>query len=384
MRFTVFTHVLHKNRKTEYFGYAPYIREMNLWLKQFEEVEIVAPKDSNPVSAAEISYRHQNLSFLEVSSFNLLSVQGSFRAILRIPGIAIKIYKAMKRADHIHLRCPGNIGLIACFVQLFFPKKPKTAKYAGNWDPNAKQPWSYRLQKWILGNTFLSRNMKVLIYGEWAGQNKNIIPFFTASFSEKELPVPEKDFKKPFLFLFVGNLVEGKRPLQAIKLVEKLRERNFPVTLGIYGDGILKKDLEKYCRDNKLSAFVHFKGNQPLDKLKKGYKKAHFLVLLSKSEGWPKAVAEAMFFGCVPIATPVSCVPWMLDDGKRGVLLEESEGAMGRQDDGEKGRERDFATERIINLLKNPMEMKRKSMAAMEWSQKYTLEKFEEEIKEVS
>ena len=46
------------------------------------------------------------------------------------------------------------------------------------------------------------------------------------------------------------------------------------------------------------------------------------MILPSQSEGWPKAIAEGMFWGCVPIATPVSCVPFMLDYGERGVLLQ--------------------------------------------------------------
>ena len=56
------------------------------------------------------------------------------------------LYKSIKKSDVIHLRCPGNIGLLACFIQILFPKKNKTAKYAGNWDPKAKQPLSYKLQ----------------------------------------------------------------------------------------------------------------------------------------------------------------------------------------------------------------------------------------------
>jgi len=75
----------------------------------------------------------------------------------------------MVQADYIHLRCPGNMGLEA-LVQMLFPNKPKTAKYAGNWNPKSKQPWSYRLQKWILSYTFLTQNMQVLVYGEWSNQ----------------------------------------------------------------------------------------------------------------------------------------------------------------------------------------------------------------------
>jgi hypothetical protein len=54
------------------------------------------------------------------------------------------------------------------------------------------------------------------------------------------------------------------------------------------------------------------------------------VLLPSDSEGWPK-IAEGMFWGCVPIATAVSCVPYMLDYGKEDLLdldLEKDANAM--------------------------------------------------------
>lgn len=403
MKFTVFTHVIHKASDKEYLAYSPYVREMNIWLKQVEEVEVVGSRrpgalekgglgDEVPGRRREegIAYEHSHLSFTEVPSFDLLSLSSSIKSTVKIPFIFFKIMGAMKRADHLHLRCPGNVGLLACICQIFFPKKTKTAKYAGNWDPQAKQPWTYKLQKWILSNSFLTRNMKVLVYGEWAGQTKNVQPFFTASFSEKEkAEVQKKIFSGPFTFLFVGNLVEGKRPLEAVKLVQELMvnrkstDSEICACLEIYGDGPERENLTKYVRENGLEEVVRLHGSRSLEELKAAYQKAHFVILPSRSEGWPKALAEGMFFGCIPIATPVSCVPWMLGDGARGVLLSNPE---------REGRKKKLSVvscqfsedvEKVENLLKNPQEMKKMSLAAKEWSQQYTLEKFEAAIREV-
>ena len=44
------------------------------------------------------------------------------------------------------------------------------------------------------------------------------------------------------------------------------------------------------------------------ENIKKAYKRAHFLVFISKSEGWPKVVAEAMFWKCLPISTAMYLV----------------------------------------------------------------------------
>ncbi|WP_424494747.1 glycosyltransferase family 4 protein [Salinimicrobium sp. GXAS 041] len=388
MRFTIITYLEHKQEEDIFYSYAPYIREMNLWLKHVDEVEVVAPLLNSPVKSTELAYASKRLFFTKIPAINLLSARYAFLAFLKLPKIILKVFKAMKRSDHIHLRCPGNIGLIACFVQIFFPKKPKTAKYAGNWDPEAKQPWSYNLQKWLLKNTFLTRNMQVLVYGDWPHQSRNIKPFFTASFSEKEKQeVLEKNFEAPFTFLFVGNLVKGKHPLQAIQLVQQINKeldlsfepRN--IILEIYGDGPEMKMLKAYCKAENIEQLIVFKGSRPLEEVKKAYQKAHFLILPSQSEGWPKAVAEAMFFGCIPVSTPVSCVPWMLDYGNRGILLSDQANGQQRMVNGSK--EWPVALTRIVEIMKDAAEMKRMSEAAKQWSQQYTLERFEEAIKEV-
>jgi hypothetical protein len=64
--------------------------------------------------------------------------------------------------------------------------------------PNLKKPWSYQLQQWILSNTFLTRNMKVLVYGVWDGQSQNIYPF-TASYSE--IKISSKKLQTPIDFV---------------------------------------------------------------------------------------------------------------------------------------------------------------------------------------
>ena len=405
MRFAIFTHVQHKKDEDLYYGYAPYIREMNLWLKNVQEVEIVAPLSQRKRARAELSYFHERILFREVPSLNFLSVRNIFSSTLNIPKIIYRIGKVMAKADHLHLRCPGNIGLLACISQIFFPGKLKSAKYAGNWDPQADQPWTYRLQKWILSNTFLTRNMQVLVYGEWPEQTKNIKPFFTASFSEKEISlVREKNFEGSVTFLFVGNLVPGKHPLKAIQLVQEIKSRldgdpeAREVFLEIFGDGPERKMLEAYCKDENLEGLVRFQGNRSLEELKEAYQKAHFVILPSESEGWPKAIAEGMFFGCIPIATPVSCVHWMLGNGERGVLLEETgqqptansqkpERSGKRSDVGQKEapNKSDLVAnaEIISSLLQDPEEIQRRSKAAKAWSQQYTIEKFEIAIKEV-
>lgn len=366
MNFAIITHVPHKKLQSQFLAYAPYVREMNLWLKHVDEVEVVAPFDNSAVSKIDMAYQHTNLVFSEVPSIEFTSLKCAFQSFIKLPIIFLRIFKACKKADHIHLRCPGNMGLLGCIVQIFFPKKLKTAKYAGNWDPKAKQPLSYKLQKWLLSNTFLTKNMQVLVYGEWYNQTKNIKPFFTASFSNSNIETPlERDYSKEITFIFVGSLVAGKRPLETIQVIEGLQNAGKNVRLDMYGDGILKADLQEYISKKQLQNFIKIHGNQDSNVIKKALKSAHFLMLLSKSEGWPKAVAEAMFFGTIPIATSVSCVSNMLQQGERGILVNADVNQI---------------VQSINSWLQKEEALKTMSRLASQWSQKYTLEVFEADI----
>ena len=370
MKFLIVTHVTHTVEQKQYYGYAPYVLEMNIWLKQVDELIVVAPLKNTKPTAIDSFYEHKNIDFRKVPDFNLTDFKNGLLSVFKFPKIISEIFKAMQQADHIHLRCPGNIGLLACLVQIFFPSKTKTAKYAGNWDPESKQPWTYRLQKWILSNTFLTRNIKVLVYGEWPNQSQNIQSFFTATYTEKDKESSSKTivYDAKIKLLFVGSLVSGKNPLYVIQLLEQLRLTNLNAILNIYGEGILKESLEKYIATNNLSQYIILHGNQNHQVLKKAYQESHFVVLPSKSEGWPKAIAEGMFWACVPIVTKVSCVPFMLDQGNRGVLLQ-----MDLNKDA-------FVVNTLINSSKD---FESKSKEAINWSRCYTIERFENEIKKM-
>ncbi len=375
MKFAVITHVPHKPVKDSFFAYEPYVREMNLWFKYIDEVEIVAPIVSGEISKIDAAYRHENIHFNEIPSIEFTSLKKAFISILKIPVILAKIYNICKRADHIHLRCPGNIGLLGCLVQVFFPKKTKTAKYAGNWDPLSKQPLSYRFQKWLLNNTFFTKSMQVLVYGEWKEQSRNIKSFFTATYYESDKhDIDDKvlakketifDNEAQKKFLFIGTLSEGKRPLLSAKIILQLLKKGYNVRLDIYGEGKERDVIHKFVKENNMEKHITLHGNTSGDVIKSAYTNAHFLLFLSKSEGWPKVIAEAMFWGCLPISTHVSCIPYMLDYGKRGAVVEAN-------------------TDKIISVLENYFldsnKYYKEVKNAMIWSRQFTMEKFDKEI----
>ncbi|MDC8006308.1 glycosyltransferase [Aureisphaera galaxeae] len=367
MKLAIITHVPHIPQGDTYAGYGPYVREMNLWAKYADSLEIAAPIAKGSPDNIHLPYDHTNVRVFHVPSMAFTSLGKGIMTLLNLPVILFQLWRVMRRADHIHLRCPGTLGLMGCFVQILFPRKPKTAKYAGNWDPNAKQPFSYRLQKKLLSNTFLTRNMKVLVYGEWPNQTKNIVPFFTATYRESKIEVGTKrHFVSSFKFMFVGTLSPGKQPEYAVQLIKDLHEKGIPCQLDFYGDGVEAENVRSIVEKLQLDEIVTLHGNQTSETVEIAYKTSDFMVLPSRSEGWPKVVAEAMFWGCIPIASQVSCVPWMLGFGERGVLLEPDHSENVKQ---------------LGELLGDSDRMLQMSETGQQWSHAYTLDRFEGEIK---
>lgn len=367
MKFLIVTLAPTLQKNNMYYSYAPYVYEMNLWAKNVTELGIVSPVSYD--KELLLSKFDKQPQVFPINSFSFISLKEFFRSLYRLPGILYAIYKAMKWADHIHLRCPGNIGLLGCLVQILFPNTPKSVKYAGNWDPKSKQPFSYKVQQFLLRNTWFTKNVKVLVYGDWKENSKNIKPFFTASYSEKEKEIVEaKHFDSCINFVFVGTLSPGKQPLISVKVVHELLKKGINVNLDMYGDGSERELLEHYILEHQLQDFVVLHGNKAKEIIKEAYKRAHFLVFISKSEGWPKVVAEAMFWKCLPISTAVSCVPTMLDQGKRGSLVSPDVVTI---------------TKEIEYYLNNDKVYADKVLAAFNWSRTYTLDKFENEIKKL-
>ena len=374
--------ILIKNK--EKVAYAPYVKEMNLWMKHACSTTYVCPTRYEP-SLLTKAFDNQYFNQIRLRRLEFHTILAALISVLTIPYQAIILWNAMRKADHIHLRCPGNLALLASMAQILFPSKRKTVKYAGNFDPCASQPIAYRLQKRILSNTFLSKNIKVLVYGNWPNQTKNIQPFFTASYHRNQIePVANRNWNGPFKAVFVGTIGANKRPLEVFELIKELRANGMAISLDYYGDGPLKKVIENKVNQAGLEDHVRLHGNVDNTSLIQAYKKAHFSFLLSKSEGWPKAVAEAMFWGCIPVASKVSCVPWMLgietsnadkqtyplgpvkgfDATQRGILIN------------------DILQAGIVveEYLKQPELLQHMSQAAAAWSQQYTLDDFEREI----
>ena len=73
MKFLIISHVEHTQKDNKIYGYGPYIREMNLWIKNINSVEVLATLTHRKIDKIDLSYQHQNIKFTKLPIFNLTS-----------------------------------------------------------------------------------------------------------------------------------------------------------------------------------------------------------------------------------------------------------------------------------------------------------------------
>jgi len=97
--------------------------------------------------------------------------------------------------------------------------------------------------------------------------------------------------------LFVGRLVDGKRPWLAVEAFAELLEEHPDAGLYFCGDGPLRETLDTQVDELGISESVTFLGHVPYDEMPKVYRSADVLVLPSRAEGVPRTVLEATASG---------------------------------------------------------------------------------------
>jgi glycosyltransferase involved in cell wall biosynthesis len=89
----------------------------------------------------------------------------------------------------------------------------------------------------------------------------------------------------------------------------------------VVGEGGLKGEFENAL--NEMVIPNKFYGNLTQAELFELLKISVCIILPSKSEGFPKVLAEAINFGCIPIASNVGSISHYIQDGISGIILNE-------------------------------------------------------------
>ncbi|EMA52075.1 glycosyltransferase family 4 protein [Halococcus salifodinae] len=126
--------------------------------------------------------------------------------------------------------------------------------------------------------------------------------------------------------LFVGRLVEGKRPGDALSAIEQVRETHPEARLHFAGKGPLRADLERRVAERGLDDAVAFLGEVPHKEMSELYRGADLFVLPSRAEGLPRTVLEALSSGTPAVTSNLAQLVPMIEEAGITVPVGDSEG----------------------------------------------------------
>ena len=106
-----------------------------------------------------------------------------------------------------------------------------------------------------------------------------------------------------------------------LQAYEQVLKQYPEASLDILGQGSMRAALEAYVQQHKLTG-VTFVGQVPNDKIYDYFANASIMLSAPKIDNMPVSILEAMNAGLLVISSRVGGVPYMIDDGKTGLLFE--------------------------------------------------------------
>jgi len=125
---------------------------------------------------------------------------------------------------------------------------------------------------------------------------------------------------KPARILGIGSLLKFKRWDRLLRAAANLQRKGLEFRLEIAGGGPLRPSLEQQARDLGVMNRIQFRGHS--DDIQSLLACSTFLAHPSDLEGCPNVVMEAMASGRAVVATNVGDIPFLVDEGKTGFVVD--------------------------------------------------------------
>jgi len=303
------------------YALGPVVREINSLLPLFRNVTWIGfnrPEYRDNASFSPVENTNIRLVFLRKCGGDRIA--DKLAVLSRTPAMTMRILREIRRHDVVYTRAPSSPAFIALMLSIFFPKKIFWHKYAGNWIQQPA-PRFFAFQRTMLKRANAS---KVTINGRWEGQAKHCLSFENpcleqTAYVEGQQILSVKSYNDPLQFCFIGRLEEAKGVHWILDAFRTLASNNRIASLHLVGDGPLRQQCEHLAKTSHIPIYIHGFLNQT--QVAEVLAQSHILLLPSEAEGFPKVVAEAANYGCIPMVTDVSCINQYIRHAENGFLL---------------------------------------------------------------
>ena len=235
-------------------------------------------------------------------------------------GSVFKLYKLIKKninqidydVVHIHNSITGIIFILAIFPLKIGLLKKTVFTIHNSWNV-------FKTRNQFLNIIVMLFSNKICTCGKSSYDSlPKIIKFFfnkkikaiTNGFDNKRidrvasnnLQISHFDINSKIKIVYVGSLTDTKNQ---IALLEVLNSTSIEAEIIFLGDGANKQRLIDYSKKVDSSIKISFKGCLPRDAAIEHMLEADVFISLSKGEGLPIAVLEAMYCGCFLILSSI-------------------------------------------------------------------------------
>ena len=178
----------------------------------------------------------------------------------------------------------------------------------------------------------------------------------------RELGIKESDF----VILTVGELIPRKNHKVVLETILDLKNKNLlgNIKYVICGSGKLESELKSWTNQTGLSDSVIFAGYRK--DVEKFYSTADLFVFMSKQEGLPVALMEAMAAGLPAVCSDIRGNKDLITDGYNGFLIHSNVEELGTV---------------ILKLKNNPAMREKTAAAARDSINKYGISDIKQKLK---
>jgi glycosyltransferase involved in cell wall biosynthesis len=285
----------------------------------FEETVVCVPvsDEPGPPGTTPIAGRAMRVRALPVPKG-----AGAGRKLLLLTWLlrsARPLIREIRAADAVHTPIPGDVGTVGIAIAEAF-RRPIFVRHCGNWANErtvAERAWKRYMERFGGGR----RVMLATGGGSTPPSPGRAVEWiFSTSLSEEEVRRLARTgvfpADGPLRLVTAGRQVELKGTRAIIQALPLLSDLGREVELHVLGDGVDLERFREVARSTGVGSQVIFHGlvshEQVLDELIQGH---IFVFPTRSSEGFPKAVGEAMAAGLPVVTTDVSVLPHLLAKG---------------------------------------------------------------------
>ena len=295
----------------------------NRYLNEFNEVYVVA-RVFNSTAVFDESFRVDNVRFLSLPAFeDIISFGKNYFSIKK------KMNSYINKDSTIIIRGGGALGYTSSRIckkkNLFYGIEVIGDPYEVFAPGVIKHPlrivlryfFTYIQKKVVKGavaGIYVTRNA---LQKRYPTSEKAFVSYASDVFLDDANPILEPKKLKVFKeinLISIGSLDQMyKSPDILIKSIKILVSKGINVKLTWLGKGKYQKDMEDLTRNLEIEDRVKFTGSVSSSEVTKCLDDSDIFLLVSRTEGLPRAMVEAMSRGLPCIGTNVGGIPELLD-----------------------------------------------------------------------